>query len=265
MKFKINFIENNSILFKLALAIFLITFFILFIFEPFGDIKHGFLLTGIIRLLSYALTASISFFIAERFIKHTFIKFSKKTIYLPVYWYLIEIILVTVAIFFCRTLWVGFENTTLSSFFLILYRVLVIAVIPYAFIMLLVFNTNKFSKRATEITFKSKDKNPEYLKLSEDAILYLKSDENYTTIYFKYKNLLKSKMLRGSLSYFEENLDIPFLRIHRSYVVNINAVEQAEVNSQGGKILLNFESIELRVARKFVSNFKLRWDASNSI
>lgn len=266
MAFRVNFIENQKLLQKLAILLFVITFFILFIFEPFGDITHGFILSGILRITSYALTTAVVFYCSERFLKPLFIKATKSSIYLPVYWYLIEIILVAVAIFFCRTLWVGFENTTLTSFFLVLYRVIVIAIIPLTVIMLLIFNSNKDNFKPPETILKSTDKNAEYLKLKTNTILYLKSDENYTSVFFNNeKQTIKSKILRGSLSHFESELSHPFVRIHRAFIVNLNAIKHIDVNSQGGTIALNSSEIELRVSRTYASNFKEQWNALNSM
>ncbi|NAS30192.1 hypothetical protein GTQ40_04340 [Flavobacteriaceae bacterium R38] len=260
MRIQINFIKNDSLLFKLAVSIFILTFFILFIFEPFGDIKHGYFLSGIIRVLTYAFTASISFYLSERYIKYIFKRLLPKSIYTPVFWYFIELFIITIAIFACKTLWVGFNNTSLASFFIVLYRVLVIGVIPFAFIVVLLYSFNKSSVKSKEIAFKSKDKNPEYLKLPQKQILYLKSDENYTTIYFKNKEGLQSKILRGSLSYFEATLSLPFFRIHRGIIVNINAIKNVDINSQGGTIILNVKNIELRISRTYVTDFKKYWN-----
>ncbi len=261
MSLKVDYIENDKLLIKIALAIFSITFFILFTFEPFGDIRHGFLLSGIVRVFSYALTASLSFFLLERFLKPWFLKLTNPTIYNPVFWYFVEFVLISIFIFICRSLWVGMDKTTVNSFFLVLYRVIVIGALPILFVVILLYSFKKSSEKSKEVTFKSKDKNPEYLKLIQDTVLCLKSDENYTTIYFKEGSTSKSKILRGSLSYFETALELPFLRIHRANIINLNNVKNINVNSQGGIVLLNTDDINLRVSRKYVSDLKKNWEA----
>jgi len=54
-----------------------------------------------------------------------------------------------------------------------------------------------------------------------DEIFYLASEKNYTHIFFEDTAIVASKSLRV----FEELLvDYPFLRVHRSYLINLNKV-----------------------------------------
>ena len=55
------------------------------------------------------------------------------------------------------------------------------------------------------------------------SILYCKSDGNYCHIYF---NDDTSLLISKKLKYMEEKLDnFPFMRVHNSYVVNLNAIK----------------------------------------
>lgn len=62
-----------------------------------------------------------------------------------------------------------------------------------------------------------------YIKLKVSDILFIKSDKNYLEIYIPEKKHL----VRGKLSDFVETL-LPdqFVSVHRSYVVNMEAIEQ---------------------------------------
>lgn len=66
------------------------------------------------------------------------------------------------------------------------------------------------------------------LKLDFDDILYIESNNNYINIYTKTKKL----MTRQSLEWAE--LELPesrFMRIHRSYIVNLRAVQRTNSKS----------------------------------
>ena len=58
------------------------------------------------------------------------------------------------------------------------------------------------------------------------SILYCKSDGNYCTIHFKDDSSL---FISKKLKYMEKKLnEFPFMRVHNSYVVNLNAINAIE-------------------------------------
>ncbi len=266
MAFEIKLIKNTKQLKWMALAIFFLVFFILFIFEPFGDIQHGFQVLGILRIASYALVPALAFYLLERFIRPISIKYEleKQNRFAPLYWYFSEILVVVICIFLVRSCWIGMDKVTLQSFFLVLYRVLSIAIIPFGVLMILVykFQTNNAKEI---ITFISLDKNPEYLKLPIDKILYLQSEDNYTSIFYVKNDKLKQSLLRGSLSHFQGQLNPCFHRIHRSHIVNLQIITHADYNSQGGKLSLMHTDNNLRISRKYVTDFKTMWENEHSL
>ncbi len=84
--------------------------------------------------------------------------------------------------------------------------------------------------------------------LSPDDILYLKSDSNYTIFILKDgSEILVSKTLKS----FENQLfRLGFLRVHHSYVVNINLIRRY-VKGDGGYIVMeNDHTINVSRARK---------------
>ena len=76
-----------------------------------------------------------------------------------------------------------------------------------------------------------------FRKIFFNELLYLESDANYVTLYLKSQ---KKVMVRSTLNDFIEQLDQKtFIRIHRSYSVNINLVDDifpTEVSVEGSKI-----------------------------
>lgn len=73
-------------------------------------------------------------------------------------------------------------------------------------------------------------------------ILYLRANGNFTDVHLNSgKEIMVCKVLR----YFDELLDERFVRVHRSYIVNLQAVKSFHKTSGGVLILNNDEEIEV--------------------
>jgi len=76
-----------------------------------------------------------------------------------------------------------------------------------------------------------------FRKIFFNDLLYLESDANYVTLHLKSQ---KKVMVRSTLNDFIEQLDVrKFVRIHRSYSVNLNLIDDVfptEVSISGTKI-----------------------------
>lgn len=78
-------------------------------------------------------------------------------------------------------------------------------------------------------------------------ILYCKADDNYTEIFLENQKILVSKTLK----YFEEALsDYTFARIHKSYLVNVNEVQQYKRGKGGSVVLSNGQEIMVSASKK---------------
>lgn len=83
--------------------------------------------------------------------------------------------------------------------------------------------------------------------LQIEDILYCQADDNYTQIFLQNKKKLVSKTLK----YFEEALsDNGFARVHKSYLVNVNAITQYKKGKGGSVVLHNGKEIMVSPARK---------------
>jgi len=83
--------------------------------------------------------------------------------------------------------------------------------------------------------------------LETKDILYCQADDNYTHIYLKDKKKLVSKTLK----YFEEILTSKgFARVHKSYLVNVNAVVAYKKGKGGSVVLENGKQIMVSPSRK---------------
>lgn len=83
--------------------------------------------------------------------------------------------------------------------------------------------------------------------LQIEDILYCQADDNYTRIFMKEGKKLVSKTLK----YFEEMLsDSGFARVHKSYLVNVNAVVEYRKGKGGSVVLSSGKQIMVSPARK---------------
>ncbi|NND16824.1 MAG: response regulator transcription factor [Eudoraea sp.] len=94
-----------------------------------------------------------------------------------------------------------------------------------------------------------------FMVLNTSDILYCKADDNYTEIFLADKKHLVSKTLR----YFEEALEAyPFVRIHKSFLVNVNEIVKYHKGKGGSVVLSNGKEIQVAASRKkeLLSYFK---------
>ena len=87
----------------------------------------------------------------------------------------------------------------------------------------------------------------EHIKISIEDILYIQSDADYTEILVPNKKYLSSEPLR----YWLENLNSnQFVRVHKSYIVNISKIEKIA----GNQIYINNKTI-IPIGRTFKDDF----------
>lgn len=83
--------------------------------------------------------------------------------------------------------------------------------------------------------------------LQIEDILYCQADDNYTNIFLKDKKRLVSKTLK----YFEEALNASgFARVHKSYLVNVNAITEYKKGKGGSLVLSNGKQIMVSPSKK---------------
>lgn len=92
--------------------------------------------------------------------------------------------------------------------------------------------------------------------LETASIMYCKADDNYTEIYL---NNNKKKLVSKTLKYFEEALSSSsFVRVHKSYLVNVDEVTKYLKGKGGSVVLSNGKQIMVSASKKadFLSYFK---------
>lgn len=79
-------------------------------------------------------------------------------------------------------------------------------------------------------------------------ILYCEADDNYTRIYLSNK---KSILVSKTLKYVEDILaDEPFVRIHKSYLVNVQAITRYTKGKGGSVVMANGKELSVSASRK---------------
>ena len=83
--------------------------------------------------------------------------------------------------------------------------------------------------------------------LQVEDILYCQADDNYTNIFLKDKK----KLVSTTLKYFEDMLTVNgFARVHKSYLVNVNAIIEYKKGKGGSVVLENGKEIMVSPSKK---------------
>lgn len=99
----------------------------------------------------------------------------------------------------------------------------------------------------------------EAFSLHPENLLYAKSDGNYTEIFIVQENKIVRIIKRIPLKDFSEQLASAtyILKVHKSFLVNLKAVDEVKGNSAGLKLTLkNLEDINIPVSRKNIPEFE---------
>jgi two-component system LytT family response regulator len=86
-----------------------------------------------------------------------------------------------------------------------------------------------------------------------EHIFYLEAQDDYVMIYTKTGKFLKQQTMK----YFEEALDSGmFMRVHRSYIVNLNEITQIEPYEKDGHVVVLRSGAKVPVSKSNYSNLK---------
>ena len=87
-------------------------------------------------------------------------------------------------------------------------------------------------------------------------ILYVKSEGNYIHVFSQRGNEVTREMLRSSLSSFHKQYSHSLVRVHKSFLVNMDVICGVHGNSNGGKLHLNYD-LDVPYSRGFYKNVQL--------
>ncbi len=92
----------------------------------------------------------------------------------------------------------------------------------------------------------------EVFSVKFDDLLYLKSDNNYVSVFYTVNKSIKEQLIRSSLKQLETELDNPLLkRCHRSYIINLSKVVSCKNDGHALLLYLTDLTIPLRVSRSY--------------
>lgn len=112
-------------------------------------------------------------------------------------------------------------------------------------------HANKSKSRITITAQNEKDK----LVFRNSDFLFAKSDGNYVEFFIKKENGdIYRKITRNTLTNVEEQFSNykNILKVHRSYIVNLQHVHSVNGNAQGYKLTLNSTNIPIPVSRTYI-------------
>lgn len=157
------------------------------------------------------------------------------------------------------------------EFLAMLYGTAIIGVFPVAFYGFI--NQNRLEKRNTdlakdisimpqksesevEFVISSARQDAEIL-VSKSAFRYAQAMQNYVRLYLSKEGGIQQKIIRLSLASLEDQMkDVQIVRCHRSYLVNLDAVEGVSGNAQGLRLALEGIDEEVPVSRSYIPNVK---------
>ncbi len=142
-----------------------------------------------------------------------------------------------------------------------------VSVLPITFII--IYQESKYARKYNELssdinkkliahanpksTIKIDSQNQnEKLEINSSDLLFIKSADNYIEVYYLESGEVRNSMLRNTLKSVEEvftnNENI--IRCHKSYLVNLQYVNNVSGNAQGYKLHQDFTDIPIPVSRK---------------
>jgi len=246
---------------KIMLIVFIEIFSIGFkyIYKPFGMELSGnydlssFIGHGALNIL----VLLFQLFLLPRLFNGYFLEKSR-TLWREIVWIVVLFFILTIAhasFSFFDGVYLVIPNSLLDSLFINMS----IGIFPIIFILILGYvkqledrlkekeidNTKYFKKEAqNEFIEIASETGNEKIQLLLSNLIYIKSSDNYTEVYYNDNGKTSKKILRTTLGSIENSLKSEYLfRIHRSYIVNLLKIDKLTGNSNKSDVLLkNIES-----------------------
>lgn len=229
----------KSKLFLVSFCCLFSTFFILY-YNPFNieHIKYDSALGHFLAIWNAGIIGAIILSITQ-FLFRPIFNLSTLNLGQFILWGIFEFICICLGVYF----FFGESKEPFIQEFLLIFKYTIsIAFLPYIIACLLIAVAKLYLQNDQKnVLIQEKEKvaafSPEqHLFTKEDGkvlfgikpkqILYLKSENNYTSIYYFQNKKVERKLIRTNLKSISETFDNPnLIRIHRSYMVNLKKVE----------------------------------------
>jgi hypothetical protein len=238
--------------------------FILIVFQPFGtyefkmDYKLLFLFGyGIICALTY----SIYYFLLMTLLLKWFTPQKWNILKEIITVFPVLIIMATISYYYYNFVMQSY-NAKVGSFSYFLLLCVIVSIIPlsaayyhkYVKSKLTTVKKTKELKRYI-ISIASNNKKEKPLIVRSEDLIYIKSDGNYIEVALK--NMEKPYLIRNSLNYVENKLPkSEFLKIHRSYIVNIKTLDSLVLSGSSYSVKLIGTDILIPTSRSVVKTIR---------
>jgi hypothetical protein len=190
-------------------------------------------------LSSFGIIGMIVLAISQLYFRDLF-KISSMKMYGVILWFIVELLLLTVTMYFIYGDTTLEGNQMLSEIILTFKYTILILIIPYTGVLLYLFATEKGDYSPIPIDtgdhlVKILDENDAlHIAIDLEQILYMKSADNYVAVYYLKDSKVKKELVRTTMKKLETELrDFPIRRCHRSFMVNIKKISVSEKSQQG--------------------------------
>lgn len=230
-----------------------IVFYVLFIFKGY-NIQTNLSYSGhslLFRSFSFAMLTTIIFYIFQFKVAKYVPLFKGKTILI----HCVATITGLHATFILFNFFWKWTEWNFKAYSHFIYEYPLIIITPI-FMVWLVFKYASLQGNIESNTYVFSSHNgKEVIEILKTDFLFMKASGNYTEIFYKSNEVMKSHLLRKNLKRFEFDFkeDGALKKCHRSYIFNteINKI----VIKQKGKVFLDFGYEKIPVSKTYVTNF----------
>jgi len=157
---------------------------------------------------------------------------------------------------------IGGYNIGISDVFYFFRLSLEIAIIPFSALLYRKWIKSRLTttgalQNSTDyvISFESFNKKEKPVVINSEDLIYIKSNGNYIEI--AGKEGIKTQLIRNSLNNVESKLsEKDFLKIHRSYIVNIRLIESLIISGSSYSVKIRNTDIQLPVSRSMIKTVR---------
>ena len=254
---------------KLFLVVFsgLFSSFFIFYFNPFNirQIEYNSALGHFLSIWSVGILGGIILSFTQFFVRSK-LKLSSFNLGQFILWVIFEFtcLCMGVYIFFGEI-----KEPFVQEFLIVLKYTISLAILPYVLACLLIAVAKLYTRvkqREESPAISSSQhlftgKNGKVLfAVKPQHILYLKSENNYTSIFYLQNGEVERKLIRTNLKKLENKLENPdLIRIHRSFMVNLQKIETIHRNKGGFQLQLeHLPDSLLNVSESYKNAFEVK-------
>lgn len=233
----------------------LVTFVVLYVYKAY-DIQQGISDSGhglLFRAIVFAFGTFVAFSFCEFFLRDRMLKVNSSVPRIILFRTL-EIFIGANIIFLQFNYFWNWNEFYWYGYFLIIFEYTFIVIFPIVFTHL-IFRKTKVQEDKL-LDFYSENQKSKISILSQ-ALLFIKSEDNYIELFYLSKDKVQSELLRNSLKTIEDAFkDTEYLvRCHRSYMINPSQIVKI-IDKKPQPVLDLGHSINIPVSSKYMDSLK---------